>query len=473
MHIAGIKVENIPPFAEAVDFEFDEHVNVFIGPNATGKSTLLGFMAEYLGVSFPELVDDERLHHRFPLRLSEDWPVHKPYPQEYPEFEDVHLEAVPRVMIPSIRVGSTANTLERSPAEFLADTVYVYDKSRIPSEHVNAREMLKGASLFSSILYAERVEHATTLLFESDEIKTNREAASNFLKAILLATDCAQEICDGVISMNAMVLYDAWMGYRNGVGVWDDEWLTRYHLTWLHSTSTESGLPVESTATRYFGRIDTTARSNSEDGGWRLATLSSGTEGTVWWTRLVALDMAEHYGFADGWENRPAILLVDEIENHLHPTWQRRVIPALLRNFPGLQIFATTHSPFIVAGLKKGQVHLLNRDQSGVVTATRNTEDIVGWTADEILKVFMDVEDPTDKDTADAAAGLRKLRDEGPRESEREEEARQSEIASLRQIVDRAELSSLRAAEDNRFLSNLEAILEQHRQKQDLNQENG
>ena len=88
---------------------------------------------------------------------------------------------------------------------------------------------------------------------------------------------------------------------------------------------------------------------------------------------------------------KPAILLIDEIENHLHPTWQRRVIPALLEHFPGLQIFATTHSPFVVAGLKAGQVHLLNRDENGVVTATTNTEDIIGWTADEILRVFMGV----------------------------------------------------------------------------------
>ena len=50
--------------------------------------------------------------------------------------------------------------------------------------------------------------------------------------------------------------------------------------------------------------------------------------------------------FAEDWQKQPAILLIDEIENHLHPTWQRRVIPALLDHFPGLQIFATTHSPF-------------------------------------------------------------------------------------------------------------------------------
>ena len=125
-----------------------------------------------------------------------------------------------------------------------------------------------------------------------------------------------------------------------------------------------------------------------------------------------------------GGKRRRAILLIDEIENHLHPTWQRRVIPALLEHFPGLQIFATTHSPFVVAGLKAGQVHLLNRDANGVVTASTNTEDIVGWTADEILRTMMGVQDPTDDETARNAAELRRLRDEGPRPTDEEEEHR-------------------------------------------------
>ena len=201
--------------------------------------------------------------------------------------------------------------------------------------------------------------------------------------------------------------------------------------------------------------------------------LSSGTQLTFLWIWWLALKMLHHYEFRDGWEKQSAILLIDEIENHLHPTWQRRVIPALLEHFPGLQIFATTHSPFVVAGLKAGQVHVLNRDADRVVRASTNTEDIVGWTADEILRVFMGVDDPTDEETATAARDLRKLRDEGKRADEREEEARQAEILKLRGIVDKAELSGPRAAEDDRFLANLESILERHRQSQELNQENG
>ena len=167
-------------------------------------------------------------------------------------------------------------------------------------------------------------------------------------------------------------------------------------------------------------------------------------------------------------------MLIDEIENHLHPTWQRRVIPALLEHFPGLQIFATTHSPFVVAGLKAGQVHLLNRDENGVVTASSNTENIEGWTADEILRVYMGVDDPTDKETAEAAADLRRLRDAGPHPDEREEEQRQARIQELRERVNRDLLAgSVRAAEEERFAENLTRILERYRLSRDLNQENG
>ena len=161
-----------------------------------------------------------------------------------------------------------------------------------------------------------------------------------------------------------------------------------------------------------------------------LGVLSSGTQGTLLWVWALAVAMAAHYHWDSNWEKRPAILLIDEIENHLHPTWQRRVIPALLDHFPGLQIFATTHSPFVVAGLKAGQVHLLRRDENGV-TATTNTEDVIGWTADEILRNMMGVDDPTDDATAAHARELRQLRQEPPRSNPEAEARRQATDARI------------------------------------------
>ena len=213
---------------------------------------------------------------------------------------------------------------------------------------------------------------------------------------------------------------------------------------------------------------------SSVSGALYAGALSSGTQITLLWVRALALRMAHYYGWADGWERNPAILLIDEIENHLHPTWQRRVIPELLEHFPGLQIFATTHSPFVVAGLKAGQVHLLKRDENGNVTATTNKEDIVGWTADEILRNLMGVEDPTDNETAQAAREFRQLRNEGPRSEPEQEAERQSRMEELRRFLSRELLAGgAEAAQRELFERQFAEALEKYRRSQELNQENG
>ena len=212
---------------------------------------------------------------------------------------------------------------------------------------------------------------------------------------------------------------------------------------------------------------------SSASGPLYAGALSSGTQGTLLWIWALAIKMASHYQWVEGWDKMPAILLIDEIENHLHPTWQRRVIPALLEHFPGLQIFATTHSPFVVAGREAGQVHLLKRNESGEVKVTTKEQDIIGWTADEILRNVMGVDDPTDKDTAEAARELRQLRSEEPRSDPGEEEARQKRMQELRKRVDRDLLAGGPWKKQREiFEEQFADALQKYRESQDLNQEN-
>ena len=102
--------------------------------------------------------------------------------------------------------------------------------------------------------------------------------------------------------------------------------------------------------------------------------------------------------------------MIDEIDAHLHPSWQRRIIPTLLRHFPRLQIFCSTHSPLMLAGLKAGQVQLLRRGDDGKVSVSTNESDIAGWSADEILRNFLEVPTPTDMATAAHVSRLEELR---------------------------------------------------------------
>lgn len=62
---------------------------------------------------------------------------------------------------------------------------------------------------------------------------------------------------------------------------------------------------------------------------------------------------------------REFLLLLDEVDVHLHPEWQRRILPVVQRTFPKAQVIATTHSPFVVASLKDGAVIELALDEKG------------------------------------------------------------------------------------------------------------
>jgi predicted ATP-binding protein involved in virulence len=56
------------------------------------------------------------------------------------------------------------------------------------------------------------------------------------------------------------------------------------------------------------------------------------------------------------------IVLIDELDLHLHPKWQRKIVDDLKRTFPGVQFIATTHSPFIIQSLETGELRVLDEE---------------------------------------------------------------------------------------------------------------
>ena len=62
-------------------------------------------------------------------------------------------------------------------------------------------------------------------------------------------------------------------------------------------------------------------------------------------------------------------VLIDEPENHLHPSLQREIMPALLRAFPSVQFIVATHSPFVVTAMPESAVYVLDYDEDRKVYA--------------------------------------------------------------------------------------------------------
>jgi predicted ATP-binding protein involved in virulence len=59
-----------------------------------------------------------------------------------------------------------------------------------------------------------------------------------------------------------------------------------------------------------------------------------------------------------------AVVLIDEIDLHLHPRWQREIRQKLRETFPKVQFIATTHSPFVIQSLRPGELINLGPEES-------------------------------------------------------------------------------------------------------------
>lgn len=94
-----------------------------------------------------------------------------------------------------------------------------------------------------------------------------------------------------------------------------------------------------------------------------------------------------HLGVAAPAEAR-GVVLIDEIDLHLHPTWQREVLGALRRTFPNLQFVVSTHSPIVVGTAEPAWMRVLSLDAQGQAKVVV-PDGSRGWDTNRVLKHLM------------------------------------------------------------------------------------
>lgn len=92
--------------------------------------------------------------------------------------------------------------------------------------------------------------------------------------------------------------------------------------------------------------------------------------------------------------NFDGIIAIDEIDLHLHPTWQAGLVEALKTIFPRVQFILTTHSPSILQILEKDEIIALGHDDNNdiyVKNLKLGKYGLQGWTLEEILQYVMEM----------------------------------------------------------------------------------
>lgn len=118
------------------------------------------------------------------------------------------------------------------------------------------------------------------------------------------------------------------------------------------------------------------------------------------------------------------VIIIDEIDLHLHPQWQRFVVPKLLEVFPNCQFFISTHSPNIITHVQPESLHFMEQTEMGI--KVHPVQESYGKNVDRILEDLMGLETTRPKEIAEA------LKDIYEQISQNQLEAAKNNINDLR-----------------------------------------
>lgn len=120
--------------------------------------------------------------------------------------------------------------------------------------------------------------------------------------------------------------------------------------------------------------------------------LSSGFKSLIILVLGIIMEIEFRFGDQDiKVEDFDGIIIIDEIDVHLHPTWQTQILVVLEKIFPKVQFFVSTHSPHVIQSLPPNQLIALEKVDNNIVRRELlvNEDGYIGWTIEEILRDVM------------------------------------------------------------------------------------
>lgn len=127
----------------------------------------------------------------------------------------------------------------------------------------------------------------------------------------------------------------------------------------------------------------------SKDGWFNYTELGFGYQSMLAWVIDLAKRLFDKFPHSKNPLEEEAIVLIDEIDLHLHPQWQRDVMSIVSKIFKNIQFIATTHSPLVIQSLEDVNLYVLKRENEKVSIQRSSVTNFTGWTVEEILRDSM------------------------------------------------------------------------------------
>ena len=91
-------------------------------------------------------------------------------------------------------------------------------------------------------------------------------------------------------------------------------------------------------------------------------------------------------------ENTPGIVMIDEVDLHLHPAWQQTILPRLIKEFPRIQFIVTTHSPQVLSTVERECIRVISFDEDGSSGSEMPLAMSYGEESQNVLQAIMGID---------------------------------------------------------------------------------
>jgi len=379
MIIDKLDLNQVRVFDSGASFDFDERMNLIIGVNGSGKSTTLYALRTLLTQVFSTVV------HEYPHR-AEDFGVR------------------------DITIGGDFLTAEA--AFKICGAPVSYTRS-LPREESVPDEEREGKVRHQTIQTKDAKEWTSmepSGPSSSSEIKEQIRDGDETPLAIYFSPERSvvvrREPQHGSEKGGTAAAYASALSSQKFNVKRFAAWM-RVQERLMENESDQHGRRIEAVTQvidRFLGRYENLRSVQDEDSPslridldertLDVEQLSDGERGIL----SLVLDITTRLAQANPQSSSPldekAVVLIDELELHLHPGWQREIVERLTRTFPNCQFICTTHSPQVISEVENGSVFALERENDGI---TVHEEEAYGLDTNWVLEHIMDVSSHPDE----------------------------------------------------------------------------
>lgn len=350
MKIQRLEIENFCGIRE-LEINFHPRLNVFAGKNGVGKTTILNALSKTLNVArLNHVTGNERQN------LESNAII-------YPD--DILLGAKEAdIKLQLLFKNKTVNTSSSSNPEKITSNLFkhfpeaaTYLSYRIFSEDRTTEKITSSSYYFNWISEREALEN--------NQIRRFIDSGKVFGKDYFQRDQTLQLIKTAVENITGFA------------GLFHDRECNEFTLR------------------KNFG---------TEENTLLFYQLSSGEKHLIAFVVALTVFLAQCFPEAENPLQEEAVFLIDALELHLHPSWQREIIPKLLHSFPNCQFIITTHSPQVLGNVKPESVFLLKREENNIIC--EQPDESYGMTMDRLLELVMEAQSRPNREVQERIESL-------------------------------------------------------------------